>query len=120
MDKISLIGVAFSCNIGVTEEERSEKQPIIFDFDFFCDTKKAAQSDDLSNSIDYRDIHALVKSLVEETEYNLIERMANTVADEIMNNFPLERVTVRLHKPEAMKKRDTQDVVIEVTREKNA
>jgi len=119
MDKIILEGVTFSCNIGVTDEERSNKQPIIFDFMFFCDTQKSAQTDDLSDTIDYRDIHALVKKLVEDHEYNLIERMANVVADAIVANFPLEKVVVRLHKPEAMQSRNTKDVILEITREKN-
>ncbi len=53
MDKISINNASFSCHIGVTNEEREEKQEIIMDIELYRDIKSAAKTDNIKDTVDY-------------------------------------------------------------------
>ena len=115
-DKLILSQCHFQCYIGLTAEERIEPQTIILDIEIFFDSTKAAASDTLADTIDYRNIHADIKNLIEKKEFNLIEKMAGDTANFILKNFPVSKVWLRLQKPAPMQKRGGAWVGIEITR----
>ncbi len=115
-DKLILSQCHFSCHIGCTAEERALPRTIILDIELFFDIKTAAHSDDLKDTVDYMPVHTGIKNLVEGKEYNLIETMAEAVADFLIKNFPVEKVWLRLQKPEPIHQYGAAWVGVEITR----
>ena len=118
MDKIIIKGARFSCSIGVSVEERSKKQKIVIDVELFLSARKAAKTDNIKYAVNYSEVHDLIKSLVESKKYNLIEAMAENIAEEILNKFPVKKVLVRVKKPEALSNKNVKYAAVEITRNK--
>ncbi|MBU2599827.1 dihydroneopterin aldolase [bacterium] len=97
-DKIILSGMAFFGAHGVYEEERKLGQKIVVDLDLNLDLKKAGQSDDLAFTINYQEVYKLIKKICEEKSFSLIEALAEEIAKEILQNFNLLSVGVRIKK----------------------
>lgn len=113
MDKIK-INSTFSCNIGVTSKERAKKQKIEINAELFFDTRKAADSDDIKDTVNYSDVYSLMKNISENKEYRLIETLANDIAESILDKFDVEKVNVA-----ANKKLPDFNASAEISREKN-
>jgi dihydroneopterin aldolase len=75
---------------GVLPQERERGQRFLFD----------VRSDQLADTVDYTAVVACVRKLCEERRFNLIEALAATVADELLERFPVSLVRVRVRKPE--------------------
>ena len=119
MDKLTISGANFSCNIGVTEKERSQKQEIIVDTDLFLDIKQASSTDDIHDAVNYSDVYDLLKEIVAKNQFMLIEAMAENIASAILENFPVEKVNVKIKKPGALSDKGVKYVSIKITRSKN-
>jgi len=117
MDKIIIKSANFLCNIGVTAEERSKKQEIIVDVELFLSINKAADRDNIKDAINYSEIHGLLKGIIQKKEYKLIETMAECIAKNILREFPVKEVLVRVKKPKALADRNVAYVAVEVIRE---
>jgi len=116
MDRITIKEAKFLCNLGCTEEERKTKQEIIIDLELFTDTKKSAGSKKLEDTIDYVEIHSVMKEVIERDEYILIETLAELIAGQILENFNIKQVLVRLKKPQALKDRNVKYAAVEIVR----
>jgi len=119
MDKIVIKGACFSCSIGVSPEERSKKQKIIIDVESFLDLRKAAKTDDLKDTANYSKVYDLLKNIAEKNKHALIESMAENIAKELLNKFPIKNVIVKVKKPEALADRNVKYVAVEIARSKN-
>lgn len=119
MDKIIIKDACFFCNLGVSSKERSEKQKVFINVELFLDIKKAAETDNIEDTVNYSEVRDLIKNLVEAREYKLIETMAENIAKDILNKFSFEKVIVRLKKPKALANKNVKYVAIEIIREKN-
>ena len=118
MDKIIIKEARFPCNIGVSRKERKEKQEIIIDAELFLNIKKASKTDKIIYAVNYSEVHDLIKNIVESKKYKLIEAMAENVAEEILNKFSVNKVLVRVKKPEAFANRNAKYAAVEITRNK--
>jgi len=85
MDKIILKDLCFEGIHGVYKEERLSPQPFIVTLTLSVDLSVVGQSDDLLDTLDYDDIYELTRQVVEERSFNLIEAMAEAIAQEILN-----------------------------------
>jgi dihydroneopterin aldolase len=83
---------------GVHEAERRDGQTFLFDVDF--DVDDAPLSDRLEDAVDYSAVAALVREVSEGERFDLIEALAAAVADAVLARFPVDRVRVRVRKPE--------------------
>jgi dihydroneopterin aldolase len=101
-DKIILHGCVFHPSLGVPAEERAQRQPIILDVELSFDIRPAAESENLSDTIDYQAVHILLKNHLEGKEFVLVETMIESTAELLLKNFPAERVFLRLKKPQAL------------------
>ena len=119
MDKVIIKEAQFMCNIGVSKEERAKKQNIVVDVELFLNLEKASSTDDIKHTINYSEIHSLMKDIAEEKEYKLIEALAENIAKEILNKFSVKKVRVRIKKPEALANRNVKYVAVEILRKKN-
>ena len=118
MDTLILKECRFDCAIGVTAEERAQKQPVIIDIELLADTARSAGSDLLADTIDYLQVHEAVKECVESKEYNLVEAMGESVAHMIFAKFPVNEVTLTLRKTKPMEKRNGAWAGIRMTRKR--
>lgn len=119
MDKIIITDAFFLCNIGVSPKERRKKQEIGIDVELFLDIKKAAQTDEIKNTVNYSEVYSLLKEIVEKNKSKLIETMAQNIANKILDNFSVSKVLVRVKKPKALADRNVNYVAVEILREKN-
>lgn len=100
-DKIVLRNMVFYGYHGVFPAEKELGQRFEVDVELVTDLSRAAQADDLdAGVINYVDVYTLVKEIVEEREFNLIEALAETIAQEILSAHDVDEVTVRVRKPE--------------------
>jgi dihydroneopterin aldolase len=95
---IEIKGISLRGRCGVTVEERAQGQALEIDVRMVPRDVPGAISDDLAGTVDYREVVDVVTRLVEEREYNLVERLATAVADVLFEGFPLDDVSVTVRK----------------------
>ena len=114
MDRIYIRDLALRCVIGVYPEERREKQDVIVNIVLECDHSAAAKSDDLNDAVDYKGIKKNVIQLVEASAFNLIETLADRIVQLCLSNPKVQRATVTVDKPAAL--RFARSVAVEISR----
>jgi dihydroneopterin aldolase len=98
VDAIILSGIECFAHGGVSSSEREVGQRYRIDLELAADTRPAAVSDSIEDAIHYGHVHdAAVRSL-RSRPFNLLESAADRIAASILEQFPVERVTVRLSK----------------------
>ena len=104
MDKIFITELTLSTIIGTLPQERDLPQRIILDLEIDIDLTKAAQSDDLTQTIDYSEIEEKLVQLAANSQFLLIERFAQAAAD-LVFTYPLARgCSITITKPNASKR----------------
>jgi dihydroneopterin aldolase len=100
-DRIELRGLRVLGVIGVLPEERQRAQPFELDIDLEADLTRAGQSDDLADTIDYGEAVARAEQVVTTEKYQLLERVAQRVADELLalDGVVGVQVTIRKLRP---------------------
>lgn len=116
MDAIRLIGMEFYAYHGVFESERELGQRFEVDVELYLDLGRGASSDDLELTLNYVEVYTLVKEIVEEREFDLIEALAGEIAAQILSGFDVETVVVRVRKPHVGLGGLLQAVEVEVER----
>lgn len=115
-DKIVLRDMVFYGYHGVFEAEREIGQRFEVDVELHLDLRSAGRSDDLDATVNYVDVYTAVKDIVEEQEFDLVESLAEAVAQQILSAYDLERVVVRVRKPHAPIGGITGGVEVEIIR----
>lgn len=100
-DKIFLSGMQFYGRHGVFPEEKAMGQKFVIDIELSLDLKKAGLTDDLAHTLNYADIYATVKNITTLQNFNLIEALAEAIAQEILAAYRPEQVVVKVQKPHA-------------------
>ncbi len=102
MDKILMKNLSFYGYHGVLKEENRLGQKFFIDIELLTDLKVAGKSDDVSDTINYAAAFELVKIIVEQNKFNLIEALAETIASSILSTYSkVLEVVVKIRKPEA-------------------
>lgn len=114
MDRIFIRDLALRCIIGIYPDERREKQDIIVNVEMHCDLRAAGRSDDLDDTVDYKAVKKAVLELVEQSRFQLIESLAERIADIALGNEKVEKVVVTIDKPGAL--RFARSSAVEITR----
>lgn len=113
MDIIFLHGLRVECVIGVWEWERRMKQKIEIDIDMAADIRSAAATDKLEDTTNYKAIAKQVVAHVESSEYQLVETLAENVANILMADFHVPWCRVRVNKGGAVRGARAVGAVIE-------
>ena len=113
MDIIFLRNLKIDTVIGIYDWERRIKQSVILDLEMATDIKKAAKSDGIEDTLDYKAIAKRVISFVEESEYKLVETLAERIAEIIVNEFKVPWVKLSLNKIGAIRGARDVGVIIE-------
>lgn len=116
MDRILITGLEARCTIGVDRDERREKQEVLVDIALSVDLHRAGRSDHLEDSVDYRALKKRVMTTIENSDFRLIEALAEAIAAICLEPPLVRTATVRVEKPGAL--RFARSVGTEVTRER--
>lgn len=117
-DKIIIQGARFLVHLGVSVEERKKKQTIIIDCELFYPLKNAGATDDLQHTLNYSEVHALLKRLVESHEWHLIEAIAEKSAMAVLQSFPVHGIHIVVKKPGALALKDVDYCAVDIMRKK--
>lgn len=118
MDIVYIRDLKIETIIGIYEWERQVKQTISLDLDMATDIKKAALSDNIEDTLNYKAVAKRLIKFVEDSEFLLVETMAEKIAAIVLEEFSVPWLRLRLSKPGAV--RGSQDVGIIIERENNA
>jgi dihydroneopterin aldolase len=113
-DRIYLRDLRTEAIIGIYDWERKIRQTVSFDFEFPADIRRAARSDRIEDTLNYKSVAKRVLAFVETSEYQLVETLAEEVARMILTEFPVEWVKVNVNKPGAV--RGSRDVGVMIER----
>jgi len=97
-DRLALSGILCRCHIGVTEEERRERQKIEVDLELFADLEEAGRTGDLKRTIDYREVCEAVRGMLESGSFHLVEAAARGILELVLARFPVQHAVVRVRK----------------------
>jgi len=114
LDKIYIRDLQFRCLIGINPEERREKQDVIVNITLFTDLRCPGQTDRIEDTIDYKGLKKKILAMGEQSDFFLIERLAQRIADIALEPPTVRRVRVLVEKPFAL--RFAQSVGVEITR----
>lgn len=116
MDKIILKGLKFYGYHGVTAQEKEKGQEFLVDIRMNVDLAKAAQSDEIFDSVDYHAIYKRINEVVAGNSCNLLETLATKIAAKVLESEKVQDVTVRVRKSKPPIKGELKWVGVEVTR----
>ena len=113
-DRIFLNQLRTECIVGIWEWERQVKQAVILDVEMAADIRKAALSDNIEDTIDYKKVSKRLLRFVGESQFQLVETLTENIAKIIVTEFGVSWVRVRLNKQGAI--RNSRDVGIMIER----
>jgi dihydroneopterin aldolase len=116
MDKIKLSELTVDTIIGIWEWEKRNPQKVVFDIEMSTDISQAAKSDSIKDALDYKAISTRIKQYALENHFELIETLADKVAELILNEFDVSWVKLTISKPHAI--RDSKNVSLMIERSK--
>ena len=102
--------------VGTNPQERKKKQHILLDISFDYDAAKAIANDDVKQAIDYERLTQVIIREASKTQFFLIEKLADAILSLIMKEPGIQKASVKVCKPKAIK--NTESVSVKLEREK--
>lgn len=113
MDIVYLHGIEVDCVIGVWDWEREITQRISIDLDMGHDLSRAGESDDLADTLNYKEVSKQVADYCIERQAKLVETLAAGIADIVLNAFGCQWCRVKINKTGAVRGARDVGVIIE-------
>ena len=113
MDTIFLKDIRVQTIVGVWDWERQMPQTVSIDLELGADVRRAAETDNIESTLDYRAVAKRVSGFVAESRFQLIESMAEGIAEIVTGEFAVPWVKVTVHKPGAVRGSSDVGVIIE-------
>ena len=113
MDIVYISDLKIETVIGIFDWEREVKQVVSLDIEMATDIRKAAETDDIQFAINYKAIAKRVIKFIQESEFFLVERMAEEVAKLILAEFSVTWLRLRVSKPGALRGSKDVGIIIE-------
>lgn len=111
-------GLQVDAVIGVFDWERQILQPVLLDLELGCDIRRAAQTDNIEDAVNYKAVCELVSALIIDTKAQLIERLAELIAQTILTAYPaVQQLKVTVRKPTAISNTTAVGICIERNRD---
>ncbi|MFC0820807.1 dihydroneopterin aldolase [Moraxella marmotae] len=102
-DIVFIQGLQINTLIGVYSWERAIKQQLIIDAEMVCDMSRAILDDDVAHVINYKTVCEDMERLCHEIQAELIETLADKIAEYVLTHYPCSQITLTIHKPNAIK-----------------
>lgn len=113
MNTVYIKGLRAQAVIGIYDWERLVRQPLVMDLEMASDTARAAATDAIADALDYAAISQQVIALVEGSEFQLLESLADAIATMVMREFGVPWLRLRLGKPGAVAEAEDVGVIVE-------
>jgi len=114
VDTVFLRGLAIETTIGFFEWERHVKQTVVLDLEIPVDCARAASTDTVDNTVDYKAIAKRCIAFVEAAQYHLVETLAHQLATTLLAEFDIAWIRLSVNKPGAI--RGSRDVGVKIER----
>ena len=116
MDRIRIKNLKIPARHGVYEFEKEKDGTFELDIELYLPLLKAGKSDRLEDTINYEDIISTVTKAFTEKQYALVEAAAQSVCDRLLNDFKIDKITIRVRKPHAPIDADFETVEVQLNR----
>ncbi|MEK6807107.1 MAG: dihydroneopterin aldolase [Pseudomonadota bacterium] len=113
MDTVFIRKLKVEGVIGVHAWERKRLRTLLLDIELDTDIRKAAKADDLKHALDYHRVAEVAAALVRDSQFQLIESLAEALAAKLLGEFAASTVRISVHKPGAVAHTETVGVKIE-------
>jgi dihydroneopterin aldolase len=114
MDTIFIHALKTEAIIGIFDWERQVKQTVVLDIEMSADIRKAARSDSIDDTLNYKGVAKRVLAFVAASQFHLVETLSEHIAMLILDEFQVASVRIVLSKPGAV--RNSRDVGIKLER----
>jgi dihydroneopterin aldolase len=116
-DTIFLQDLRVDTVVGIWDWERKIRQTVSIDLEMGADVGRAAENDDIKDALNYKLVAKRVQHFVTDAEYQLVETLAENIAEVILQEFDMPWIQVRVSKPGAI--RNAKNVGVLIRREKS-
>ena len=116
-DVIFLHDMRVETVVGIWDWERKIRQTVSIDLEMGADIRRAAENDDIEHTLNYKLVAKQVQKFVAESEFRLVETMAEKIAETVLQQFDMPWIEVRVSKPGAI--RHAKNVGVLIRREKS-
>jgi dihydroneopterin aldolase len=113
MDIIYLNDLRIDTIIGIYDWERRIRQTIVLDIDMATDIRKSAETENIEDTLNYKAVAKRIISFVSESEFQLVETLAEKISEIILNEFDVPWCKLRLNKQGALRGVRDVGVIIE-------
>ena len=115
-DKVFIEGLEIDTLIGIYDWERRIRQTLVFDIEMAFDNRVPAATDDISDTLNYKAVSKRLIEYVSQSEFGLVETLAERCAAIILDEFAVSHVRLKLSKPGAVRGARAVGVIIERSR----
>ena len=116
MDKVFIEGLQIDALIGIYDWERRIRQTLRFDLEMGFDNRKPAATDNIEDTLNYKAVSRRLVEFVSQSDYGLVETLAERCADIVLTEFKVEWLRLKLSKPGAVRGAVAVGVIIERSR----
>jgi dihydroneopterin aldolase len=116
MDKVFIEALEIECVIGIYDWERKIRQPVVLDIEMAFDNRKPASTDAIADTLDYKAVSKRLIQFVSESQFGLVERLAEHCCAIILEEFGVQHVRLKLAKPGAVRGAKAVGVILERSR----
>ena len=113
MDKVFIEGLQIDALIGIYDWERRIRQTLRFDLEMGFDNRKPAATDNIEDTLNYKAVSRRLVEFVSQSDYGLVETLAERCADIVLAEFNVEWLRLKLSKPGAVRGARAVGVIIE-------
>lgn len=117
MDLIFLTGLTTECIIGIWDWERRVKQKVVVDLEMAADIRRAAASDSIDDTLDYKKVAKRLLQFIGDSQFHLVETLTERIAQVVITEFNVAWVRVKLNKQGAIRGSRDVGILIERRRE---
>jgi D-erythro-7,8-dihydroneopterin triphosphate epimerase len=103
LDRIVVKDLVLSCIIGINPDERVRKQDVVINLVLHADFSAACKSDNIRDAVDYKKLKKKLMAMVSRSQCQLIEHLAQRIADLCLEDKRVRRVEVLVEKPGALR-----------------
>lgn len=112
-DRVFIENLTIETVIGIFDWERDIKQAVSLDLEMDYDIRPAAATDQIVDTLDYKAVAKRLIRFVEQSEFQLVETLAERCAEIVLAEFPVRRLKLKLSKPGAVRGSSAVGVIIE-------
>jgi dihydroneopterin aldolase len=120
MDKVFIENLTVETVIGIFDWEREIRQAVSLDLEMDFDIRAAAASDRIEDTLDYKAVSKRLINFIEQSEFQLVETLAEQCAAIVLREFPVDRLKLKLSKPGAVRGSSAVGVKLERRRKETS